>query len=95
MLKALSTVLGNLTPKVTPGDLATFLRRGSGNRQARPSGASGDRAPRKPRRGGSFPVEGWAWTSQLHRYWPRVLDWRVRVTGRAHPLGNVSSLLRS
>ena len=32
---------------------------------------------------------------RLRYHWPRTPDWRAYVTGRAHPLGNVFSLLHS
>lgn len=38
---------------------------------------------------------GVGWGPRLRRHWPRAPDWRVYVTGLAHPLGNVFSLPHS
>lgn len=61
--------------------------------------APGDSAPRGARRGRGLGAGSAQWGGarppRLRHYWPRAPDWRVNVTGWAHPLGNVFSLLHS
>lgn len=55
-----------------------------------------------PAEAGGGGTSGWALLGgggdvapALHCHWSRAPDWRVYVTGRAHPLGNVFRLLHS
>lgn len=87
------------TPEVTSGDLATSLLRGRGPQQRSPPQAREDCAPRGAWRGGASRRAllggGGARPLRLRHHWPQTPDWRAHVMGRAHPLGNVFSLLHS
>lgn len=72
---------------------------GAGTPQSCAPEARGDGAPHRARRGRGLGAGSAQWggagPSRLRHYWPRAPDWRVNVTGWAHPFGNVFSLLHS
>lgn len=90
---------GGWTPEVASGDLAASGWQGLGPCRARPLKPRETSRPVGPGGGGAsrrvLLGRGGAGPPHVRHHWPHAPDWRVHVTGWAHPLGNVFSLLHS